>query len=264
MPNATYTEPLLRSLPQITLRTTFKIMTHFIKTLKHLEIILYFIFFVLFGCENDNNDQLVEDIDGNIYNTAIIGNQIWLVENLKVTHYNNGDPIYYEPDSIEWCSFGSQGAYCNYNNDESYANIYGRIYNWHAVSDDRKIAPEGWHVPTDAEWTTLIDFLGGDSIAGGKLKESEFIHWQSPNTGATNESGFKALPGGSRMTRGFVYDIGRFENISRYAYFWSCDIHHADGGTYSESWIRLLSYDSNNVIRFYNNASGFYVRCIKD
>jgi uncharacterized protein (TIGR02145 family) len=150
---------------------------------------------VTFKTTTDVETNTVTDIDGNIYHTVTIGTQVWMVENLKTTKYRNGDPIPNVTGNA-WAAL-TTGAYCWYNNDAAtYKATYGALYNWYAVADSRNIAPTGWHVPTDAEWTTLTTFLGGESVAGGKLKETGTNHWTSPNTGATNETGFTALPGG--------------------------------------------------------------------
>ena len=193
----------------------------------------------------------VTDIDGNVYNIITIGTQVWLVENLKVTHYRNGDSIPNVTDNTQWFSLNS-GAYCDYNNDLNHVSTYGRLYNWYAVNDNRCLAPAGWHVPSDAEWNILINYLGGFSVAGGALKET--ILWQSPNTGATNSSGFSALPGGYRDNSSNFYNIG---NI---ASFWSST-------AYSTSWAyyRSLSYD--NAVVFHSNCYRIYglsVRCVRD
>ncbi|HDS01520.1 MAG TPA: hypothetical protein ENO07_05815, partial [candidate division Zixibacteria bacterium] len=167
----------------------------------------------------------VTDIDGNVYQTVLIGDQCWMMENLKVTHYRNGDPIPEVTDGGSWGML-STGAYCNYDNNESYVAVYGRLYNWYAAADSRNIAPDGWHVPSDAEWKQLEMYLGmsqADADAtgwrgtdeGGKLKEADTTHWQSPNNGATNESGFTALPGGYRSSSGRFY----FEHFD--AFFWT-------------------------------------------
>ena len=194
------------------------------------------------------------DIDGHVYLTVKIGNQWWMGENLKVTKYRNGDPIPNVTDDTEW--YGLQtGAYCNYNNNSGNVGTYGRLYNGEAVKDARHIAPKGWHVPTKFEWQTLADYLGGDKIAGEKLKEIGLDHWNSPNTGATNESGFTALPGGNR--NGYN---GNFENLNMGAYFWASSSGGAPGATY-----RYLSYKYSN---FYEdgieNQFGFSVRLIRD
>jgi len=125
-----------------------------------------------------------------------------MMENLKTTRYCNGDLIQCITDSTQWNQYLTTGAYCIYRNNASNANTYGNLYNWYAVNDNRYIAPSGWHVPTDAEWTTLTIFLGGDMVSG-KLKEAGTTHWASPNTAATNETGFTALPGGYRDDLGF-------------------------------------------------------------
>lgn len=149
----------------------------------------------------------VTDIDGNIYHTVQIGDQIWMVENLRTTRYRNGDPIPNITDKTAWQSL-TTGGYCWYNNDSKNKPVYGALYNWFAVNDSRNLAPEGWHVPSHQEWTVLWDYLGGWKIAGGKLKETGTLHWKNPNNGATNESGFCALPGGNRNDLGDFYDIG--------------------------------------------------------
>jgi len=197
-------------------------------------------------------EKFVMDVDSNVYLTVQIGNQWWMAENLKVTHYRNGDPIPNVTDRTEWSNL-TTGAYCYYDNNVS---TYGRLYNCYAVTDSRNIAPEGWHVPPIEEWRTLIYYLGSYSVAGGKMKEAGTLHWESPNTGATNESGFTALPGGDRNSQ------TNFVGIGDRAFFWSC----------SEA-----AYDSTEILYIYlsNNATsvqtpsasketGFSVRCIKD
>ncbi|MCP4704678.1 MAG: hypothetical protein GY865_08720 [candidate division Zixibacteria bacterium] len=196
----------------------------------------------------------VTDIDGNVYITAKIGDQTWMLQNLKVTNYRNGDPIPNVTDDGAWGGL-STGAYCEYDNDINNVSTYGRLYNWHAVDDSRNIAPEGWHVPTDAEWQTLVDYLGGVSVAGGKMKETGTTHWDSPNTGATNESGFSGLPGGYRYgTTGPFYYVGRT------TLFWSSTEYF---GLYA--WYRTLDYSYSDIGRsnLFKNY-GFSVRCVKD
>ena len=195
----------------------------------------------------------VTDIDGNTYQTVKIGEQWWMAENLKVTHYRNGDAIPNVTNDTTWSDL-TTSAYCNYNNNSSNATTYGRFYNWYAVNDSRNIAPTGWHVPSDAEWQTLVDYLGGD--AGGKMKETGTTHWNSPNTGATNESGFTALPGGCRFSIG-----GSFYDMGYYAFFWAS----TEYGTYY-AWSRVLFYYSSSVYRkyYYGKRDGFSVRCVRD
>ncbi|MGC1391586.1 MAG: fibrobacter succinogenes major paralogous domain-containing protein [Bacteroidales bacterium] len=195
----------------------------------------------------------VTDIDGNVYNTVVINTQVWMVENLKTTRYRNGDPIQYISDSTQWNQYLTTGAYCIYRNNASNANAYGNLYNWYAVNDNRYIAPSGWHVPTDGDWTALTSFLGGDT-EGGKLKEAGTIHWASPNTGATNETGFTALPGGYRD------DLGFFDWITDYLYLWSSSEAEA-----TVAWYRFMDNNSGYVIKdVFDKTYGFSVRCIKD
>lgn len=163
------------------------------------------LFLVFAGsCKKDDDNELtgVVDAGGNVYTTVIIGNQEWFTENLRTTKYNNGTPIPNITSNSEWGNL-TTGAYAWYDNDEAtYKYAQGALYNWYAV-ETGNLCAAGWHVPTDAEWTTLTDYLGGASVAGGKLKatgtiEAETGLWHDPNTGATNETGFTALPGGGR------------------------------------------------------------------
>ncbi len=207
----------------------------------------------------------VTDIDGNVYQTVQIGDQLWMAENLKVTHYRNGDAITNVTDATEWSNL-STGAYCNYDNDANNTATYGRLYNWYAVNDSRNIAPEGWHVPTDEEWKQLELYLGqtdADDMGwrgtdeGGKLKESGTVHWNSPNTGATNEIGFSALPGGDRND----YD-GPYYDMGTTAYFWSSTEYEDDS---THAWVRTLHFQNSGVHRGYSSKqAGFSVRLVRD
>ena len=203
--------------------------------------------------------ETVTDIDGNVYQTVQIGDQLWMAENLKVTHYRNGDAIPTGYSNSEWVNL-STGAYCVYDDNETNADIYGYLYNWFAVDDSRNIAPEGWHVPMDGEWQTLVDYLGGGGMAGGKMKATGTIEggdglWYEPNTGATNESGFTALPGGYRDTY-----YGSDYNMGIYGSFWS-----STEAISNYAWDRLLYYNYSGVYRnYYNKLYGFSVRCIRD
>jgi uncharacterized protein (TIGR02145 family) len=215
-----------------------------------------------------NCPSTVIDIDGNVYQTIYIGGQCWMAENLKVTHYRNGDPIPNAADTGEWYNT-TEGAYCNYENDEGYVDIYGRLYNGYAIYDIRNIAPAGWHVPSDAEWKRLEIYLGmsqaeADGLGyrgtdeGGKLKETGTTHWYSPNTGATNESGFTAVPGGFRLSRNH-HDLD-FDNMGIHAFFWSAM-------DYSNCciWNRNLYYYNSQIDRLPNSMnSGLSVRCVQD
>lgn len=195
----------------------------------------------------------VIDIDGNVYQTIVIGDHEWIMENLRVTHYRNGDPIPTGYSNSQWSTL-STGAYCVYYDAPSNAETYGNLYNWFAVDDPRGIAPEGWHIPTDEEWTTLVNYLGGSSVAGGQLKEAGFEHWNPPNTGATNERCFTALPGGCRGGDGYYYNLGLC------GCFWSSTEYDTGG-----AWYRWLSYDSSEVYRDHSDKRcGSSVRCIRD
>lgn len=200
----------------------------------------------------ENDPTKVVDIDGNEYSTVKIGTQLWMASNLKTTKYRNGDPIVNMTDYTVWVTLTS-GAYCDYDNLTSNGNVYGHLYNWYAVNDSRNIAPVGWHIPSDAEWDVLVAYLGGSSIAGGKMKETGTAHWWSPNLGATNESGFTALPGGGSNTRGW--------NINVYGFWWSSTEYNS-----TQAWYRYLYKDDTNIVRAYNNSKtlGYSIRCIKD
>lgn len=145
--------------------------------------------------------------DDKVYKIVKIGNQVWMAENLNTSHYLNGDSIPQVQDKAEWVAL-TTGAWCYYQNDAENGKTYGKLYNWYAVNDPRGLAPEGWHIPTDAEWIALIDYLGGTNVAGGKMKQIGTVHWISPNLGATNESGFSALPGGLWVERWFLQRFG--------------------------------------------------------
>ncbi|NQT23830.1 T9SS type A sorting domain-containing protein [candidate division KSB1 bacterium] len=199
-------------------------------------------------------NRTVTDIDGNVYSTVKIGDQWWLGENLKVTHYRNGEDIPHVTDGTEWNNL-STDAYCNFNNDSSNVVTYGRLYNWFAVNDSLYIAPDGWHVPTNDEWSILMTYLEGESVSGGKMKETGTAHWDSPNTGATNESGFTALGTGCR------FDInGYFIKFGQITYFWSSTEYNDSG-----AWYHYLNYDDSYLSR-YNKLKqyGFSVRLIRD
>ena len=199
-------------------------------------------------------EGVITDFDGNIYHTVTIGTQVWLVEDLKTTHYNNGDPIPNVTSNSNWAALSTPG-YCWYNNDEAtYKTTYGAMYNWYAVNTG-KLAPMGWHVPTDEEWTILTTFLGGEeTVAGGKLKEIGTTLWRDPNTGATNESGFTAVPGGFRLPAGGFGDIALSVN------WWSTTEYNAN-----DSWHRAVSNAYEGVWKGnYDKNFGFYVRLVKD
>ena len=199
----------------------------------------------------------VKDKGSNDYKTVKIGSQEWMAENLNASTFRNGDPIPQAKTEEEWTKAGEEGkpAWCYYENDPANGNIYGKFYNWHAVNDLRGLAPEGWHVPTDEEWTTLTESLNGTREAGGKLKEAGTAHWNSPNEGATNETGFTALPGGSR------YYNGKFSGIGEYGGWWCASGY----GTSNSAWLRGLGYGHSGVFRQISfMMDGLSVRCIRD
>ena len=200
----------------------------------------------------------VTDMDGNVYHTITIGTQVWLVENLKTTRYNDGTSIPLVTDNNAWKNLTTPG-YCWYNNDAA-ANktAYGALYNWYAVNTG-KLCPAGWHVPTDAEWTTLTTYIGGETIAGGKMKLTGTIEagtglWHDPNTGATNESGFSAVPADMRD------GIGAFNAIGYGGYWWS-----SSRNLSSDAWYRDVGCNDGGVTRStIFNSEGLSVRCIRN
>jgi uncharacterized protein (TIGR02145 family) len=196
-----------------------------------------------------------KDGDNNYYPVVQIGTQLWMAENLKTTKYNDGKDIPNVTGSEKWVVL-TTGAYCNYDNstDDNFIATYGRLYNWYAVNTG-KLAPVGWHVPTDAEWTQLTDYLGGVFVASGKLKESVTTHWFSPNEGATNETGFSALPGGYRFKE------GTFANLGRIGYWWS-----ATSSSTLTAYHRFMTYSDTRVYwsLLQDNVTGYSIRCVKD
>jgi len=204
----------------------------------------------------------VKDIDGNSYKTVRIGDQIWMAENFRVTHYSNGDRIPNLTDGNDWVNT-EDGAYCNYENEKNYVETYGRLYNWFAVNDKRRLAPKGWHIPTDEEWNELEYYLGGPEVAGGKLKSIGTITnrdglWNKytfVEEGGTDESGFTALPGGWRTN-----DSGEFCIMGSYCYFWS-----STEGKSKYAYNRILEFGRSSIDRMqYYKRCGFSVRCVKD
>jgi uncharacterized protein (TIGR02145 family) len=207
----------------------------------------------------------VTDIDGNTYQTVKIGNQTWMKAALRVTHYRNGDAIPEVTGNTEWSNL-TTGAFCNYNNNADNVSTYGRLYNWYAVNDPRGLAPADWHIPTDEDWKTLEMALGmsqTDADAEGhrgtdegcKMKKTGTTHWAGPNTGATNESGFTALPCGYRQDTGLFWEIGSV------VHYWT-----ATQSSTANAWWRALNHEDTGVYRYSNASkkSGFSIRCLKD
>jgi uncharacterized protein (TIGR02145 family) len=202
---------------------------------------------------NRGPGEPVTDIDGNLYYTVILGSQIWMAENLKTTHFQNGDSIPIVNSNTSWNSL-TTGAYCNYNNDTSLVTAYGRLYNWYAVDDTRDIAPAGWHVASDSDWQILIEYLGGEAIAGGAMKDTGSTYWGYSNVGATNESGFTGRGSGCRD------EAGNYGSIQDVMYLWSSTEQDT-----SRAWGRTInSHNSVAGRNGYFNKDGFAVRCVKD
>jgi uncharacterized protein (TIGR02145 family) len=230
--------------------------------LKSILFVFSLIAFVLPGCKEDDNNNnpvtppvtTVTDIDGNVYHIVKIDTQTWMLENLQVTKFNDGTPIPLVTDDSVWSLLSTPG-YCLYKNDAgTYKSAYGGLYNWYAVNSG-KLAPSGWHVPTDSEWTMLVSYLGGDSLAGGKLKEAGLTHWASPNEGATNSSGFTALPGSFRF-----YSSGTFGAPGSEGMWWT-----STGYKEKFAWARYMYRDSPRAFRTYTYKNmGLSVRCVKD
>ena len=211
----------------------------------------------------------ITDFDGNVYYIVNIGAQTWMAENLKVTHYHDGTTIQLVEDNSAWDALGSTDkAYCYYGNNSAIGNTYGALYTWVAAmngavssssnpSGVQGVCPDGWHLPSNTELIELIDYLGGGIIAGSKLKETGTTHWSNPNTGATNESGFTALPGCYRKDNGGfgIYGIGYFGS-------WWTSTEYSSTITW---YIRLYNGDDSAVIdNGFNKEFGLSVRCLRD
>jgi uncharacterized protein (TIGR02145 family) len=209
----------------------------------------------------------VADASGNVYSTIKIGAQVWMAENLRTVKYRDGSNIEVVSNIAQWSAtyFTSdkKPMMCWYNNDSATytANKFGALYNWYAINSasngNKNVCPMGWHVPTDDEWSTLTNFLGGNLIAGGKMKAVGTQFWLPPNSDATNSSGFSALPSGNRNADGFD---GSFFDLNTTAAYWTS----TDIGPF-DAWARSLSYNNGNTEKFSANKSyGYSVRCIKD
>lgn len=204
---------------------------------------------------------VVYDIDGNAYNTITYGTRVWMVENLKTSHFRDGSAIPNVTDNAPWDAFATTTtpAYCDYNNNPANSTVYGRLYNLFAMKDSRGIAPTGWHVPNYNEWITLFNYLGGGGIAAGRMKEAGFTHWLSPNTGADNSSGFTALGSGDR-----AWGNGEFHNLQTRTSLWS-------SSSNSSGYLDVIYLNYNSASYSMTSGSigggqnfGFAIRCIKD
>lgn len=228
------------------------------------NLLIVFVWAISLFCSCKKSDQVetpstpntskdtVSDIDGNIYRTVKIGNQVWMAENLRVTRYNNGDSITNPLDDVSW-KFAGVGAWCNYGNAPFLDTVYGKLYNWYAISDPRGIAPKGWRIPSAADWQLLVDSLGGKDSAGASIKEVSLL-WQQDNP-ANNKSKFSARPGGYRD--GYY---GYFADINRLCYFWSS----LPSNESFSLCVQLFHY--NKVVSIFGTriASGMSIRCIKN
>ena len=213
--------------------------------------------FTAIGTPVGKFSDCIKDVDGNVYKTVTIGTQTWMAENLKTSKYNDGTAIPNVKDSLEWTKL-TTGAWCYYDNDEKYNAKYGKLYNWYAVSPttngNKNVCPTGWHVSTDTEWTILTDYLGGASVAGGKMKGVGTTSWNSPNTDASNTSLFTGLPGSYRNADGYypIFNSG--------GYWWSSTESNLDF-----AWYHYLYFDRGNASRNNNSKGlGLSVRCLKD
>ena len=203
---------------------------------------------VFTGC----NPNKVQDIDGNTYKTVTIGTQVWMAGDLKTTRYNDGTAIPLVTDFDTWASLTTP-AYSWYNNDDGNKEVFGALYNWYVV-DTKKICPKGWHVPSNIEWETLQNFLGGYRFAGGELKLPGTVLWKSPNAGATNSTGFSAVPAGFRSNNGSFNFIGVSSS------WWSTA---ENGDTHADFWVLYYknAFMEKNVSE---KRIGFCIRCLKD
>ncbi len=233
------------------------------------NLILTFAVLIMFsGCKKENdlvapilfnpsiNYGSMTDQDGNIYKTVTIGTQVWMAENLRTTKYRNGDPIPNVTDADKW-QYLKTGAYCCYDNNGGYVDVYGLLYNGHAANDSRNIAPDGWHVATTEDWVTLTNFLGGEELAAQKLKEKGTGHWSNTSNYVTNSTGFTALPGGIRHRWQSIAGVPvnmpfEFMDIGGSGIWW----------TPTCSWTINLS--SSYEPGCYSSNSGLSVRCVKD
>jgi uncharacterized protein (TIGR02145 family) len=229
------------------------------------KLVLGILMVFVLGCTKDDKPNVTfEDLP-----SVVIGTQTWTSKNLDITTYRDGTPIPQVTDPTQWQNL-TTGAWCYYNNDPAAGTTYGKLYNWYAVAgihdnDDNTpnkiLAPTGWHVPSDAEWTTLTTFLGGDSVAGRKMKESGTSHWISPNTNATNSSGFNGIPAGIMASAGWMQNA-QFEGIGNRTVWWSS----TENNNVLASYLSLDNSSSSNLS--FNDelwkSSGFSIRCIID
>lgn len=227
--------------------------------MKTISIFLCFAVFLI-SCKEEPEPipepTTVEDFDGNIYNIITIGNQKWLQENLRVTHFNNGDAIpTTTPATLDLSNQENPIYQWSYNGENQNIAQYGLLYSWHTVSDSRGIAPEGWHVATEEDWDELISYIGGVDSAGAKLRVTGNAYWESSFSGVSNKYFFSALPNGNRNTNGEFFDKGY------HACWWTSTSNGNGAGTY-----RVIHKDIPQIYDFYYGDSkvGMAVRCVKN
>ena len=200
----------------------------------------------------ETNEQIIKDIDGNEYRTIQIGTQVWMTANLQTTRYNDGTAIPLVTDQLAFYEIKAPCMCWHNNNESAYRNSYGALYNWYAV-DTKKLCPPGWHVPSNEEWATLIEFLGGANIAGGKLKDPGTPNWTVQNAGVQESSGFNVLPSGFRGKAGF------YSAAEKAAIFWTSS--EFDG---EDAWTRYFQPNTITVGKEHGGKyHGFAIRCIK-
>lgn len=249
------------------------------KKIMPLVIIICISFVLTISCKKKDSSPdtssgpTVTDIDGNVYHTVKIGTQTWMVENLKVKHYRNGDPILAGVSAVKspgWMNTDTTGYIYAFNNDQGNAAVYGYLYNWYAIKDGRNVAPIGWHVPSDAEFTSLVDHLGGDYLlkpngdttVGGELKEAGVAHWgdirvPNSNVGGTNISGWTGLPGGL-LYQGVYNDL-------RTAGVWWTTTTVEGANPLNEAYALTLIYYNKYATRAYSfKPNACSVRCLND
>lgn len=247
-----------------------------------IGLFIFIIYMIIKGVKEKKTQKshiefsTIQDIEGNNYKTVKIGKQEWMAENLRVSSYNNSDPIKEVQDRIKWRSL-SEGAWCNYNNDHSNDYKFGKLYNWHAINDPRGIAPKGWRIPTKQDWHELITYLGGEHVAGKKLKKNEYWKPASLADLANNESGFSAIGCGSRtfyksdttkderLMLGLpspIIDFPKFTDQTIRVIFWSAtEINESAAYNYE------LYHGSYKIFKnIYNGDKnyGYSIRCVRD
>jgi uncharacterized protein (TIGR02145 family) len=237
------------------------ISKNFLLSVKFSSLLVFML--VCAGCGGDEDqspknpkveEKSVKDIAGSSYKTVVIGGQEWMAENLRTTKYNDGTDIPNVMDTTEWSNLNGDAYSWLLNDYDMYGTVYGALYNWYAINTG-KLCPSGWHLPSDEEWKTLTDFLGGATVAGNKLKELGIIAWDNPFSGGTNETGFSALPGGFRNSTD-----GKFGGLKSYGCWWSSTESSENG-----AWGRYVTYNQASVFRAqYHKRTGFCVRCLKD